>query len=60
MVTAYYDLAFILAKNKKPRTIGEELMKPAAKVLVKHVIGNEATLKLNSVSCQTIPYNGVL
>ena len=33
---------------------------PAAKVLVKHVIGDEAVSKLNSVRCQIIQYSGVL
>ena len=39
-----------MATNKKPHTIAEELIIPAAKVLVKHVIGDEAVSKLNSVS----------
>ena len=38
-----------MAKNKKSHTIAEELIMPAAKVLVKHVIGNEAASKSNSV-----------
>ena len=49
MVAASYEIALIVAKDKKPHTIGEELIMPATKVLVKHVIGNEAALKLNSV-----------
>ena len=43
MVTASYERAFIVAKNKKPHTVGEELIIPAAKVakvLVMHVIGD--------------------
>ena len=50
MVTASYEIALLVANNKKPHTIAEELIMPAAKVLVKHVIGNEAVSKLNSVS----------
>ena len=50
IVTASYELAVLVAKNKKPHTIAEELIMPAAKVLVKHVIGDEAVSKLNSVS----------
>ena len=50
IVTASYEIAFIVAKNKKPHTIAEELIVPAAKVLVKHVIGDEAVSNLNSVS----------
>ena len=49
MATASYEIALIVAENEKPHTI-EELIMPAAKVLVKHVIGNEAAVKLNSVS----------
>ena len=50
IVTASYEIAFIMARNKKPHTIAEELIMPAAKVLVKHVIGDEAVSNLNSVS----------
>ena len=48
MVTASYKIGLIVAKNKKPHII-EELIMSAAKVLLKHVIGDEAALKLNSV-----------
>ena len=44
------EIALLVAKNKKPHPIAEELIVPAAKMLVKHVIGNEAVSKLNSVS----------
>ena len=54
MITFSYEIARTVAKNKEPRTIGEELIMPAAKVLVKHVIGDEAALKLNSVSLSRI------
>ena len=39
-----------MAKNKNSHTIAEELIIHAAKVMVKHVIGNEAVSKLNSAS----------
>ena len=45
-VTAFYEIALIVAKNKKPHTL-EELNMPTAKVLVKHVIDDDAALKLN-------------
>ena len=54
IVTASYEIALIVAKNKKPHTIAEELIMPAAKVLVKHVIGDEAVFR-----CQIIWYSGV-
>ena len=50
IVTASYEIALLAAKNKKPHIIAEELIMPAAEVLVKHVIGDEAVSKLNSVS----------
>ena len=50
IVTASYEIALIVAKNKKPHTIAEEFIIPAAKVLVKKVISDEAVSNLNSVS----------
>ena len=50
IVTACYEIALLVAKNKKPHTIAEELIMPEAKMLVKHVIGDEAVSKLNSFS----------
>ena len=50
IVTASYEIAIPVAKSKKPHTTVEELIMPAAKVLVKYVIGDEAVSKLNSVS----------
>ena len=49
IVTASYEVSLFVAKNKKPHTIAEELTMPAANVLMKHVIGDEAVSKLNSV-----------
>ena len=54
IVTASYEIALTVAKNKKPHIIAEELIMPAAKVLVKHVIGDEAVFR-----CQIIWYSGV-
>ena len=48
-MTASYEIALLVAKNKKPHTIAEEVIIPAAKVLVKYVIGDETVSKLNSV-----------
>ena len=50
ILTASYEVSLLVAKNKKPYTIAEELIMPAAKVLEEHVIGNEAVSKLNGVS----------
>ena len=48
-MTVSYEIALLVAKNKKPHTIAEKVIIPAAKVLVKYVIGDEAVSKLNSV-----------
>ena len=50
IVTASYEIALLVAKNKKSHTIAEEFIMPAAKMLVKHVIGDEAVSKLKSAS----------
>ena len=50
VVKASYEVAFLIAKNMKAHTIGESLIMPAAKMLVKHVIGEEVAAKLESVS----------
>ena len=50
VVKASYEVALLVAKNMKAHTIGESLVMPAAKILVKHVIGEEAAAKLESVS----------
>ena len=48
-MTASYEIALLVAKNKKPHAIAEKLILPVATVLVKHVIDDEAVSKLNSV-----------
>ena len=50
VVKPSYKVAFLVAKNMKARTIGESLVMPAAKILVKNVIGVEAAAKLETVS----------
>ena len=41
IVITSYEIALIVAKNKKPYTISEKLIMPVVKVLVKHVISDE-------------------
>ncbi|XP_077965569.1 zinc finger BED domain-containing protein 5-like, partial [Styela clava] len=48
-VEASYEVALLIAKNQKAHTIGERLIMPAAKMLVKNVLGEEAAAKLVSV-----------
>ena len=47
---ASYEVAFLVAKNTKVHTIGKSLVIPAAKILVKNVIGEEMAVKLETVS----------
>ena len=50
VVKASYEVTFLIAKNLKALTIGENLILSAAKMLVKNVLGEELNAKLNSVS----------
>ena len=49
VVEATNEVALLIAKNLKAHTIGEQLIMPAAKMLVKNVLGEEAAAKLKSV-----------
>ena len=40
----------MIAKQKKPYTIREDIILPAAKEMVRSVIGNDAAKKLNQIS----------
>ena len=50
VVKASYEVALLVAKSMKALAIGESLAMPAAKILVKNVIGVEAAAKLETVS----------
>ena len=50
VVKASYKVALVVAKSMKALVVGESLVTPAAKILVKNVIGVEATAKLETVS----------
>ena len=47
---ASYEVTLMIAKRKKAHTIGENLVLPAAKVMVRCVFGDESMKKLNSIS----------
>ena len=47
---APYEVALLVAKNMKAHAIDECLVMPAAKILVKNVIGVEAAAMLKTVS----------
>ena len=48
VVKASYEVALLLAKSMKALAIGESLVMPAAKILVKNLIGVEAAAKLET------------
>ena len=48
-VKASYEVSLLVAQNMKAHTIAETLVLPAAKTLVKNLIGDEAVAKLDSV-----------
>ena len=47
---ASYEVSSLIAKNIKAHTIAENLILPAAKTLVRNLIGEKEAEKLNSVS----------
>lgn len=49
-VTASYEIALLVAKKKKSHSIVEEVIMPAAKILFKHVLGEDSVSKLESVA----------
>ena len=50
VVKASYKVSLLVAQNMKVHTIAESLVSPAAKTLVRNLIGDEAAAKLNNVS----------
>ena len=47
---ASYEVSLMIAKQKKAHTIVENLVLPAAKIIVHCVFGDESVKKLNSIS----------
>ena len=50
IVKASYEVALLVAKSMKAHTIVESLIMPAAKILVRRVLGEESVAKLKDVS----------
>ena len=49
IVKVSYELVFLMAKHLKANTIALSLVMPAAKILVRRVIGEQVVAKLKSV-----------
>jgi len=54
IVKALNEVALLVAKSMKAHTIAESLIMPAAKILVRRVMGEESVVKLESVSVPII------
>ena len=50
ILCACYEVPLLIAENMKAHTIAENLVVPAAKILVRNLIGEKKAEKLNSVS----------
>ena len=50
IMKASYEVFLLVAHNKKAHVIAESLILPAAKILVRNLIGEESVTKLDSVS----------
>ena len=50
IVKASYELSLLLAQNKQAHVIAKSLILPAAKILVRNLIGEESLAKLDNVS----------
>ena len=50
LVEASYEVALQIAKQKKPHTIAESLVKPCAIKMVEHVLGKQSSKKLEALS----------
>lgn len=49
IVTASYEVAYLIAKQGKPHTIGETLVKPAALKMANVILGTAAEAKLSQI-----------
>ena len=50
LLTASYEVAYLIAKQGKPHTIGEKLVKPAALKMANVMLGKAAENKLSQIS----------
>ena len=50
IVEASYKVSYIIAQKRKPHTLGEEVIMPCAKEIVRLLIGEEAVKKVDNIS----------
>ena len=55
LVEASYEAALEIAKQTKPNSIGETLMKPCTVTMMKLILGESAAKKLSKCLCRMIP-----
>jgi hypothetical protein len=55
---ASYKISLLIAKAGKPHSIGETLVKPAAKVMANIMLGEKASEELNKVHLPMIQSRG--
>ena len=55
-VMASFKVAWLIARNKKPHTIGEGLIKPVALKMAEIMCGQKVAKQLNSVSLSAFIY----
>ena len=56
ILTASYEVAYLIAKQSKPHTIGEKLVKPAALKMTNIMLGKTAENKLSQTALFQINY----
>ena len=49
ILTAWYEVVYLISKQVKPHTIGENLLKPAALKMVNIMLGKAAEDKLSQI-----------
>ncbi|KRY04699.1 Protein ZBED8, partial [Trichinella spiralis] len=50
LIRASYEIAMLIAKNKKPHTIGENLVKPCIVNAVKILLGDDMAKQFKNIS----------
>ena len=49
-LTTSYKIAYLIAKDKKPHSVGESLVKPSILIAAQHVLGQSAQEKVSDIT----------